>query len=73
MKEGDHVRVDREVLETLVELGEIDLTTPYETAIIQVVLTGTMFEGGIFLDRPLYGCRYWDKHDLEIAEESENV
>lgn len=72
MKEGDTVRVDKEVLETLVELGEIDLTTPHETAKIQLVLTETAFEGSVCLDRPLYGCRYWDKYDLELVED-ENV
>ena len=68
MKEGDTVRMNAETLE---HLTKINLTTEHETATIKALLTG-MYEGGVYLDRPLYGLRYWNKLDLELVED-ENV
>ena len=65
MNTGDTVRINAE---TQGHLRKHDLTTEHETATIKAVLTG-LYGGGIFLDRPLYGIRYWNKLDLEIVED----
>lgn len=36
------------------------------TARIQSFLSG--IEGGVFLDRDLHGCRFWNVEDLKLEE-----
>jgi len=58
IKAGDTVRLKKNVNHTCPKERD-----NYRTAKVRAVLES--IEGGIFLERDLRGCRYWNVNDLE--------
>ena len=63
LKTGDLVQMKQSTID---HLSKVNLTTDHDFATVRVVLEGDY--GGICLDRPLYGFRYWNSDDLELVE-----